>query len=303
MKILFMGTPDFAAASLQRLIDGKFQICGVFSQPDRPKNRGLKLEETPVKKLALKYGIQVFQPEKLKDGTALNIIRDLAPDIIVVVAYGRILPKDILDYPKFGCVNIHGSLLPKYRGSAPIQWSILNGERITGVTSMYMDVGMDTGDIIDVRTTEIGEKETSGELFDRLKELGGELLCDTLRKIESGTASRTKQTEAEATYAPPLSKDMCPIDWSKSSEEIINHIRGLNPWPVATAKISGETFKIFKAEKLDDAGANEAGKILFADKRGLAVASKDGAVLITELQAPGKKRMAASDYIRGHKLC
>lgn len=301
-KVLFMGTPDFAEASLKKLYDCGYNVCGVFTQPDRPKNRGMKMEFPPVKKLALEHGTEVYQPVKLRDGSALEIIKELAPDIIVVVAYGRILPKEILDYPKLGCINIHGSILPKYRGSAPIQWSVLKGEKVTGVTAMYMDVGMDTGDIIAVKETEIGENETAGELFDRLMILGADLLDETLKSILAGTAERTKQDEALATYAPPLTKDMCAIDWNKPSDEILWQIRGLNPWPVATSEINGINFKIFSAKKID-ADNITPGEIIFADKRGLAVMAADGGILINELQAPGGKRMRSADYLRGHPIC
>lgn len=302
MKILFLGTPDFAAASLEKLYENNFDICGVFTQPDRPKNRGMKIEYSPVKSLALSHDTPVFQPVKMRDGSALKIVEELSPDIIVTVAYGRILPKEILDYPRLGCINIHGSILPKYRGSAPIQWSVLNGDKVTGVTAMYMDVEMDTGDIISIRETEILENETSGELFERLAQLGAELLCDTLRDIENGNVSRIKQDESLATYAPPLTKDMSPIDWNNTAEKILNQIRGLNPWPVATAEIGGVKFKIFSAVKAQAEGEIVPGKIMCADKRGLGVYCADGAVMIKVLQAPGGKKMAAADYLRGHPI-
>lgn len=303
MKILFMGTPEFAVSSLKKLYDSGHEICGVFTQPDKPKNRGMKLEFSPVKILALKHETPVFQPAKMRDGSALAIINSLEPEIIVVVAYGRILPKEILDYPKFGCLNIHGSILPKYRGAAPVQWSVLNGDKITGVTAMYMDEGLDTGDILAVKTTPIGELETSGELFIRLQDLAAELLVEVLESIENGTAVRMKQDDKLATKAPPLTKDLCPIDFNHDTKDIINKIRGLNPWPTATADIGGKNFKIYSASNLDSKLSGEPGSIVFADKRGLAIYTGDGALLIEELQAPGGKRMSAKDYLRGHPIC
>ncbi len=302
MRILFMGTPDFAAVSLEKLYEGGYDVCGVFTQPDRPKNRGMKLVESPVKTVAKAHGTAVYQPAKLRDGTALEIIREIKPDLIAVVAYGRILPKDILDYPKYGCINIHGSILPKYRGAAPIQWAVINGEKETGVTAMYLAEEMDSGDIIAVRKTEIGPNETAGELFDRLAVMGGELLCQTVDSIADGTAKRTPQNNAEATYAPPLTKDMCPIDWEMKGVDIVNKIRGMIPSPVATADLNGKVFKIFKAETAEYNGEKHAGEIVSADKNGIKVVCGDGAVVITELQAAGGKRMRAADYLRGHTL-
>ena len=301
MKVVFMGTPDFAESSLKALYDNGFNVVGVFTQPDKPKNRGMKLTMSPVKMLALDHGSEVYQPATLRNGEALEILKQLSPDVIAVVAYGKILPKDILDLPKFGCINIHGSLLPKYRGSAPIQWSVLNGDKTAGVTAMYMGEGLDSGDMIAKREVEVLPEETAGELFDRLAPIGGELLCDTLISVLEGTAVREVQCEDEVTFAPPLSKDMCPIDWSATSDEVINKIRGLNPWPVATTVINDTIFKVFKALKVS--GKGECGKILAADKNGITVATADGAVCITELQAAGGKRMKAADYLRGHPIC
>lgn len=307
MRILFMGTPDFAENSLRHLIDGGYDVCGVFTQPDKPRGRGMKMEACPVKKLALENNIPVFQPVSLRTGEAMQIIESLKPDLIAVVAYGKILPKEMLDYPKFGCINIHGSILPKYRGAAPIQWAVINGEEITGVTAMYMSEGMDEGDIISVKETEIGKTETAGELFDRLSEIGGKLLCETINAIEFGAAGRTPQDSALATYAPPLKKDICPIRWDMTPKKIVDHVRGLCPWPVATAYFEGINFKIFKAEEYlpsDDELliGKKPGDIISADKNGIAVACFDGSVIIKELQAPGGKRMSAGDYLRGHPL-
>lgn len=304
MRIVFMGTPDFAAASLKSLIDNSFEVVGVFTQPDKPKNRGMKLFPSPVKELATEAGIPVFQPEKMRDGTALAAMQTLKPDLVVVVAYGRILPDDILAVPPLGTINIHGSLLPKYRGSAPIQWSVLNGDSVTGVSSMYLVSEMDAGDVIYTDETPIGEFETSGQLFDRLKDMGANLLCKTCRDIEAGIAPRSPQNHAEATYAPPLQKEMSPIDWSKSPREIVKHICGLDPWPVASANIDGKLFRIFGAAYTDNTTSLPCGSIVSAEpKRGIEMACGKGkTLLITELQAPGSKRMCAGDYLRGHPI-
>lgn len=303
MKLVFMGTPNFAAASLQRLYDDNRDVACVFTKPDKPQNRGMKLAISPVKALALQYGTPVYQPETLRDGEAESFLRELKPDILVAVAYGKILPKSLLALPPLGCVNIHGSILPKYRGSAPIQWAVLNGEAETGVTSMYMAPEMDAGDIIMTKKTPIGEDETSGELFDRLAGLGAALLGETLDAIEAGTAARQPQDDSAATCAPPIKKDQCPIDWTKSRREILCQIRGLNPWPLSTAEFGGKIFKIFKAVSKESESVPAPGTIVSADADGIAVAAGDGVVVIKELQAPGGKRMAAADYLRGHPLC
>lgn len=303
MRVFFMGTPDFAACSLRGLLDAGFEVAGVFTQPDKPVGRKQLLEAPPVKKLALERGIPVYQPVKLRDGTAAEIIRAAKPDALAVVAYGRILPRDILDIPPLGCVNIHGSLLPKYRGAAPIQWAVINGDAETGVTAQYMAEAMDAGDIIDTRVTPIRPGETAGELFERLAPMGAELLCDALRKIESGTAGRTPQNEAGATFAPPLTKAMAELDFHRPGRLVVSKINGLNPWPVATAELSGVRFKIYKASYVNKTVSAAPGTVLSAGKAGIEVAVSDGAVTITELQAPGGKRMAASDYLRGHPLC
>lgn len=230
MRIVFMGTPDFAAASLKKLIDKKYDIAAVFTQPDKPRDRGMKLSYSPVKELALENNIPVYQPTRLRDGTATELIKSLDPDILVVVAYGRILPDDMLEVPKYGAINVHASLLPKYRGAAPIQWAVLNGDKITGVTTMYLASEMDTGDIIYTTETEIGEFETSGELFDRLMIMGAELLDRTLRDIEAGTAPRTPQDHSKASYVKMLDKSLSPIEWAKTPREVIKQIYGLQPW-------------------------------------------------------------------------
>ena len=303
MRIVFMGTPDFASASLKKLIGEKFDVVGVFTQPDKPKGRGMELCASPVKELALENGLPVFQPVKMRDGTALAQIKALDPDILVVVAYGRILPDDILAVPKYGAINVHGSLLPKYRGAAPIQWAVLNGDKITGVTTMYLASEMDTGDIIYTAETEIGEYETSGELFDRLKDMGAELLVKTLRDIDAGTAPRAPQDHSKASYVTMLDKSICPIDWNKTPREVLKHIYGLQPWPVATMELEGKTVRVFAAKYTDGKTEKVPGAVVSTDKGGLEIACADGeTLLITELQAPGKKRMGAEDYLRGHQI-
>ena len=303
MRIVFMGTPDFASASLKKLIDEKFDVVGVFTQPDKPKGRGMELCASPVKELALENGLPVFQPVKMRDGTALAQIKALEPDILVVVAYGRILPDDILAVPKYGAINVHGSLLPKYRGAAPIQWAVLNGDKVTGVTTMYLASEMDTGDIIYTAETEIGEYETSGELFDRLKDMGAELLVKTLRDIDAGTAPRAPQDHSKASYVTMLDKSICPIDWNKTPREVLKHIYGLQPWPVATMELEGKTVRVFAAKYTDGKTEKVPGAVVSTDKGGLEIACANGeTLLITELQAPGKKRMGAEDYLRGHQI-
>ena len=303
MRVVFMGTPDFAAASLKKLIDEKYDIAAVFTQPDKPRDRGMKLSYSPVKALALENGIPVYQPVKLRDGTATELIKSLEPDILVVVAYGRILPDDMLEVPKYGAINVHASLLPKYRGAAPIQWAVLNGDKTTGVSTMYLASEMDTGDIIYTAETEIGEFETSGELFDRLMLMGAELLDKTLRDIGAGTAPRIPQDHGKASYVKMLDKSLSPTDWAKTPREIVKHIYGLQPWPVATAELDGRAFKIYSAEYTQTKTKKAPGCIVSAGKKGIELACLDGeTVLITELQAAGKKRMKASDYLLGHPI-
>ncbi|MCI9351896.1 MAG: methionyl-tRNA formyltransferase [Lawsonibacter sp.] len=305
MRIVFMGTPEFAIPPLKALI-ANHQVVGVFSQPDRPVGRHHnKLQPTPVKECAQSHGIPVYQPEKLRDGTALATLRELDPELIVVAAYGRILPNDILALPPKGCVNVHSSLLPKYRGAAPINWAILKGEAETGVTIMHMASELDAGDIILQRATPIGETEDAAALYDRLAQLGGELLTEAVALIEAGTASRTPQDHTKATLAPMLSKEMSPVDWTRSAQEIFNQIRGLYPWPGASTDIiSGKPVKLWRAqvvEKHTDAGP---GTIVAAGKQGIDVACGEfnHVLRILELQPPGKKRMTAADYLRGHPI-
>lgn len=303
MRVVFMGTPDFAAESLKALYDGGFEVVGVFTQPDKPRGRGMELSPSPVKELAAAHGTPVFQPKKMRDGTALEAVKALAPDILAVVAYGRLLPDDILAVPKYGAVNVHASLLPKYRGSAPIQWAVLNGDRETGVSTMYLASEMDTGDIIYTEKTEIGEFETSGELFIRLMVMGAGLLVKTLRDIEAGTAPRTPQDSAQASYVKQLDKSMCPIDFCRTPREVVKWIYGLQPWPVATMEINGTVHRVFAAQYSDKKTHKAPGTVVDASKEGILVACASGeTVLITEIQAPGKKRVSVGDYLLGHKI-
>lgn len=303
MRVVFMGTPDFAAESLAALSRAGFDIAGVFTQPDRPKGRGMKLAACETKKLALELGYPVYQPESLKTGEAAELLRSLAPELLCVVAYGKLLPDEILAIPKYGAVNVHGSLLPRYRGASPIQWSVLNGDEYAGVTTMYLAHDMDAGDIIYQSAVPVGEYETAGELFDRLAGLGGELLVKTVSAIEAGAAPRRPQNHAEATYVGQLDKSLCPIDWTGSPREIIKHVCGLNPWPVATMELAGETLKVFAARYTDTVTDKAPGRVVSAGKDGLEIACGGGkTVLITELQAPGRKRMSAAAYLVGHPV-
>ena len=302
MKIVFMGTPDFAACSLQRLIDEHYDIAGVFCQPDKPKNRGHKLTPCEVKVTAQAAGLPVFQPSNWKDGEGLSALRELAPELIVVVAYGRILPDEVLQLPKYGCINVHGSLLPAYRGSAPIQRAVIDGCAVTGVTTMYLAHEMDAGDMIYSAQTEIGLTETSGELFDRLAPMGADLLVKTVRAIEDGTAPRVPQDASKATFAPPLRREEGAIDWDKPAAVILKKIFRMQPWPVATAQLGGTDFKIFNACRTENTTGKTPGTILSAGKKGIEVACADGTLLVTELQAAGGKRMAAGAYLMGHPM-
>ena len=303
MRIVFMGTPEFAVPSLRQLIADGHEIVCVLTQPDKPKNRGMKLMPSPVKVVAMEHQIEVYQPATLKSGEALERLSALKPELIVVAAYGKILPKEILDLPRLGCINVHSSLLTRYRGAAPLNWAILNGETETGVTIMYMAEGLDTGDIISQRATAIDPDETVESLHDRLALLGAELLGETVAAIGAGTAQRVPQNDAESCYAPMLSRQLSPIDFSRSAHEIHNQVRGLIPWPATTMEIKGQTFKIFAVEETGMDSTQGAGTLLGADKQGINVVCGDGKVLrILELQAPGKKRMRAVDYLRGHPL-
>ncbi|MCI6435239.1 MAG: methionyl-tRNA formyltransferase [Clostridiales bacterium] len=301
MRVVFMGTPDIAATCLKKILADGFNVVGVYTQPDRPKGRGMKLVASPVKQVAVDAGIPVFQPENFREEETMQQLRDLKPDVCAVVAYGRILPQKVLDIPKFGCINIHASLLPSYRGSAPYQWAVLDGLKETGVTAMYLVREMDAGDIIDVSKTPIGENETAGELLDRLAVLGADLLSKTLSRFAAGEeVPCTPQDESKVSYAPMLDKTMCPIDWSKTAQQVHDHVRGLHPWPVATMELEGKLFKVHETRVVP--GSGEPGKILALNKTGLVIACGEGAVEIRSLQAEGGKRMAAPDYFRGHPL-
>ena len=301
MRVVFMGTPDIAATCLKKTLADGFEVVGVYTQPDRPKGRGMKLVASPVKEVALAAGIPVFQPETFRQEQTVEQLRALRPDICAVVAYGRILPQKVLDVPTYGCINIHASVLPKYRGSAPYQWAVLDGLEQTGVTAMYLCREMDAGDIIDVSRTLIGENETAGQLLDRLAVLGADLLSKTLGRFAAeGRVSAVPQNPAEVSYAPMLDKTMCPIDWNQTARQVHNHVRGLHPWPVATMTLQGRSFKVHETRVVS--GCGTPGQLLGLTKTGLVVACGEGAVEITSLQAEGGKRMAAPDYFRGHPL-
>lgn len=300
MRVVFMGTPDIAATCLKKILDDGFRVVGVYTQPDRPKGRGMKLAVSPVKELAQSVGISVYQPQTFRDEEVVAQLRALQPDVIAVVAYGRILPQCVLDIPPKGCINVHASLLPQYRGSAPYQWAVLDGRSKTGVSVQFMSAGVDEGDVIAATETPIGENETAGQLLDRLAVLGADLLSRTLADIQNGTATAVAQDPALATYAPMLGKELCPIDWTKTARQVHDHVRGLNPWPCATANLGGTNFKIHETVLTD--GSGTPGQILGLTKTGLRVACGEGAVEIRVLQAEGGKRMPAPDYFRGHPL-
>lgn len=300
MRVVFMGTPEFAVPSLERLITDGHELVGVFTQPDKPKGRGYQLAAPPVKELALKHDIPVYQPVKMRDGTVLAILKELKPEIIVVVAYGRILPKDILEYPKYGCINVHGSILPKYRGAAPIQWSVLNGDEISGVTTMYMAEGLDTGDMLLSAETSIGENETSSELHDRLMYIGADCLSDTLKRIEMGNIERVPQDDSKSSYAKMLDKTLSKIDFTKTTDEVHNLIRGMYSWPVAYTYLEGKLLKIHKATKAVDY-KGEAGEIVIDGER-LIVLTADSGIELLEIQLEGAKRLPAKEFLRGKKI-
>ena len=302
MRILFMGTPDFAVASLKRLVEDGHEICGVITQPDKPKNRGHKMQPTPVKEYALTQNLEVYQPVKARDGEAMGIVESLNPELIVVAAYGKVLPEELLNYPKYGSINVHSSLLPAYRGAAPINWAILDGLEETGVTIMYMAKELDAGDIILQKTTAIGEDEDSLALTARLAELGAEALSEAVVALGNGTAIRTPQEHEKHTYASMLSREMSSIDWNRSAREINCQVRGLIPWPCASTELAGTKFKIYKTA-VGGETTKAPDTILSAGKKGIEVACGDGcSLVITELQAEGGKRMAAAAYLLGHPI-
>lgn len=303
MKIVFMGTPDFAVPSLESLYENGYEVAAVFCQPDKPKGRGYKLLPPPVKVTALEHYTKVYQPESLKKNGEeyIQILKDIAPDCIVVAAYGKILPKEVLDIPRLGCINIHGSLLPKYRGAGPIQWAVLNDEKETGITSMLMGEGLDTGDMLIKKSTPIGENETAAELFDRLAVMGAEVLLETIEKFDKGEIIPEVQNEQDATYAPMLSKDMCKIDFDQPVRKVHKQICGLSDWPCATTNINGKRLKIYHSEIASDkpSGKNP-GEVV--DTKDFSIACADGVIRFTEVQAEGSKRMKAADYLRGKPL-
>ncbi|MGN0526450.1 MAG: methionyl-tRNA formyltransferase [Acutalibacteraceae bacterium] len=302
MKVLYMGTPDFAVKPLEALLESGCEVCGVVTQPDKPVGRKAVLTPPPVKVVAENNGLKVFQPNTLKNGEGIEILKETEPDVVAVVAYGKILPKDFLEYTKYGCINIHGSILPKYRGAAPIQQCVLDGEEYGGVTSMQMDVGLDTGDILICKKTKIGENETAGELFDRLAPMGAELLLETLEAAEKGELKPVKQNDAESSYAPMLDKSMCKVDWSKPAREVHNQIRGLDPWPTALTYLDGKALKLFSSSISAELSGGKPGETR-ALKSGLAVFCGDGkAVVLAEVQFEGKKRMKAVDFLNGHPI-
>ena len=301
MKIVFMGTPDFAVPSLKALIN-KYGVCAVFTQPDRPKGRGKRLAFSPVKEEALKHNIKIYQPEKLKDEKEMiQELKDMEPDFIIVVAFGQILTKEVLDIPKYGCINLHGSILPMYRGAAPINWAIMMGEKVSGNTTMLMDVGLDTGDMLLKDEVEITDNMTAGELYDILKDRGGNLLIETIEGILNNTIKPEKQSD-ETFYAKMLNKKLAQIDWNKSALEIHNMIRGLNPWPIAHTLYEGSTMKIFESEVLNKNSTLENGRIINVSKKGIEISTGDGVLLIKKVQFPNSKPLMVEQYINGHDV-
>lgn len=299
MRIVFMGTPDFSVPTLECLIQSSHQVIGVVTQPDKPKGRGKEIQMSPVKETALRCGIPVYQPVRARDEAFVEEMRALKPDVMVVIAFGQILSKELLEVPKYGCINIHASLLPAYRGAAPIQWAVINGDRETGITTMMMDVGMDTGDMLEKTVVELDEKETGGSLFDRLSLLGGDLILSTLEKLEQGTLVRTPQDHEKATYVKKIPKSLGDIDWTMDAAAIERLIRGLNPWPSAYTRLNGKMLKIWEAQVLPDEKAGQCGEVLEAADGRLTVKTGDGVLKINALQLEGKKRMDTAAFLRG----
>ena len=302
MKIVFMGTPEFAVPCLQKIIDEGHEVLAVVTQPDKPKGRGKKLAMPPVKELALKYNIDVYQPVKAREESFVEKLKEINPELIVVVAFGQILPKSILDIPKFGCVNVHASLLPKYRGAAPLNWVIINGEEKTGVTTMYMDVGLDTGDMILKSEIPLDDEITAGELHDKMMIDGANVLKETIDLIAQGKAPREKQNDDETCYSPIMDKTLGNIDWNKSAKDIHNLVRGVNPWPSAYTTYENQTMKIWKTKVVDKNSDKAPGTILKVDKEGIEVNTGNGVIQISEIQMSGKKRMVVSEYIKGNTI-
>lgn len=302
MKIIFMGTPDFAVGTLEAIIEAGHEVLLVVTQPDKPKGRSGALQYTPVKESALAHGIEVFQPTKIRLEENVEFLRKYEADIFVVAAFGQILPKSILDMPKFGCINVHASLLPKYRGAAPIQWAVINGDKVTGVTIQQMDIGVDTGDIIVTKELAISEEETGGGLFDKLAVVGAEACLEALEQIANGTATRTPQNHDEATHVSMISKEFGNIDWNKSAAEIERLIRGLNPWPSAYTKLDGKTFKIWKAKVVSEENEYATGCIIHVGKGEMQVQTGNGVLSLLEVQLEGKKRMEVDAFLRGYHV-
>ena len=299
MKVIFMGTPDFAVGTLEAILKAGHEVVLVVTQPDKPKGRSGALQFPPVKECAVANGIEVFQPTKIRLEENVEFLRKYNADIMVVAAFGQILPKSILDMPKYGCINVHASLLPKYRGAAPIQWAVMNGDPVTGVTIQQMDVGVDTGDIVAVRELEIAEDETGGSLFDKLAEVGAQLCVEAMEAIENGTATRIPQNHEEATHVSMISKDLGLIDWNRSAVEIERYVRGLNPWPSAFTKLDGKTFKIWKAKVIEGKSEVAPGQVATVTKHTIEVQTGNGLLSLTEVQLEGKKRMEADAFLRG----
>ena len=302
MRVIFMGTPDFSVGTLEALIKAGHEIVLAVTQPDKPKGRGKAMQFPPVKEAALEHNIEVFQPRRVREPECVEYLRTFNADLIVVVAFGQILPKEILEMPKYGCVNVHASLLPKYRGAAPIQWAVINGDKVSGVTTMRMDEGLDTGDMIMKEEVVLDEKETGGSLFDRLSEVGADLCVRTLTAIENGTATYTKQDHEAATKTTLIKKQFGIIDWTKPAKEIECLIRGLNPWPSAYTNYMDKKMKVWKTKVLDEKSSKEPGTILKVDQDGIKVATKDNVILISEIQLPNKKRMEVKEFIKGNTL-
>ena len=302
MKIIFMGTPEFAVSTLEGLIKGGHEVVLVVTQPDKPKGRGGQMQLTPVKEAAISHNIPVYQPMRIREAESVELLRNYNPDAIVVTAFGQILSKEILEVPKYGCINVHASLLPKYRGAAPIQWAIIDGEKETGITTMLMDVGLDTGDMLDKAIVSIDKRETGGSLHDKLAKLGGDLILKTLEKLENGTAIREKQDDALSCYAKMLSKELGNINFEQSAVEIERLVRGLNPWPSAYTKLNGKTLKIWETVSQEAIFDGKAGEIVSVTKDEIIVMTGNGQLVIKELQLEGKKRMKTQDFLRGYPL-
>lgn len=302
MNVIFMGTPDFSVGILEEILKAGHNVQLVVTQPDKPKGRGNAMQCPPVKECALAHGLEVFQPVKIRDTENIEYLRSFQADIFIVAAFGQILPKSILDMPRFGCVNVHASLLPKYRGASPIQWAVINGDEISGVTTMRMDAGIDTGDMIAKRELRLAEDETGGSLFDKLAVLGAKLCVETMELIETGKATYTPQNGEVATHTSMISKELGNIDWKKPAVEIERLIRGLNPWPSAYTKLDGKTFKIWKARVLDTSRDYEPGCIVKADKNEFVVQTGEGLLALLEVQMEGKKRMEADAFLRGYSV-